>query len=173
MRQDLPPDVQRHILSYLVRPQRILSQRLPKQEFPSYAQNMHRTHCAKQHMVASIPIYPLLLETARSYLQMPPTHPPPRVMETDVFGQDNVDTLRQHTHSKKVFVGIHIRYFEYKICFLVRDLDHLYVLIYQPIDDDELLDVYLHGTTPEFHQNVWKAFRKRLLKFLYAYQCDV
>jgi len=177
MKQVLPRQLQTHIGRALVRKERLniqrhLSRKHPDQTLESYLKSLQTTHGRKQSLIQSIPIYAYLLEDIRIHLQTT-THlpPPPRIPERDIFGQVALHYLRQHIHSRKVFVGLHIRYFGYQLCFLFRDRRHLYVSMYQPDSDiqQDFVDLYDQITTETFQSKVIQAVRTHQFSFMNAY----
>ena len=132
--QSLPEDIQTKIASYLSRRQRGSASlsRLPRESWKTFLQRVHETHQEKQRLLASLPVYSFLLQEARTVIQnRNPWNPPLTLPVLSVFGEETVDYLRQHPHSRRVMFQVHIRYFESLLCFLLRDLESMYVLLYQ------------------------------------------
>ena len=174
MKQDLPIQIQTKLGRPLVRKERMNIQRHPERKEPdktleSYLKNLEITHQRKQLLLQSIPIYAHLLDETRVYLQT--NEPIPRIREHDIFEQASMTFLEQHIYSKKVFLGLHIRYFGYQLCCLFRDPNQIYVSIYQPIAEIEqdFLDLYSQETVETFQTKIQKAFRKHKFTFLGAY----
>jgi len=177
MKQVLPRQLQSHIGRALVRKERMnlqrdISRKHPDQTLESYLKSLQTTHERKQSLIYSIPLYGFLLEDLRIHLQTNPL--PSRIPESDVFGQHALLYLRQHIHSRKVFTGLHIRYFGYQLCFLFRDRRHLYVSMYQPASNrsPDLLELYEQETPETFQSNVLHAVRTHQFLFWNGYHME-